>query len=112
VDQYPDVTVSWKLHHKPVLHGYDASGKEIRQIDLSPLRTEGLHALFSRHFRRAHVDPPSLFVRTWRRLFGWAYGMSDLEAALMFACAGIVLLLSCYTLCFRYTQCCDALSDI
>ena len=26
VDQYPAVTVQWKLHHRPELHGYDDAG--------------------------------------------------------------------------------------
>ena len=112
MDQYPDVSVNWQLHHRPVLHAYDAGGREVKTVELSPLTTEKLHALFSAHFRREKVDPPGFFVRTWRRLFGWAYGISTFEAALLFVCAGCVLALGCYTLCFRYTQCCDAISDL
>ena len=104
--------MDWKLHQKPVLHGYDASGAEIKTIDLSPLSTEKLHAVFAKHFKRVDVGPPNLLVRTWRRLFGWAYGTSDLESALLFVAAGAMLSLVCYTLCCRYTQCCDAISDI
>ena len=36
VDQYPDVTVNWKLHFSPMLHVYDSgTGKEINSIGLS-----------------------------------------------------------------------------
>ena len=73
---------------------------------------EKLHVLFSAHFRREDVDPPGILVRTWRRLFGWAYGISTLESTLLFVFSGCVLALGCYTICFRYTQCCDAISDL
>ena len=106
------MTVEWKLHFKPTLHAYDAAGKEVKTVDLSPFSGERLHALFSKHFRREDVEPPGLVVRTWRRLFGWAYGTSTLESALLFVCAGLVLLLACYALCFRYTQICDSISDL
>lgn len=116
VDQYPAVTVEWKLHHHPELFGYDDAGKQIGQpVNLAKYANdfEGLHALFSAHFARdKSVAPPSMVVRTWRRLFGWAYGISDMEAALLFVCAGAVLLLVGYILCFRYTVCCDTLQDI
>ena len=28
-----------------------------------------------------------MFIRTWRRLFGWAYGISNFEAFVLFLCA-------------------------
>ena len=112
VDQYPDVTIQWKLHQPPVLHGYDAAGTEIGRVPLSALGSAQLHTLFGEHFRRADVPPPSLAVRTWRRLFGWAYGIGILEAIVLFAFGGLVALICAYTVCYRYTQCCDALADI
>ena len=112
VDQYPDVTVNWKLHYEPKLHVYDASGKEVKVVALSNLKTEGLHQLFSLHFHRSEVEPPGAFVRTWRRLFGWAYGISTLESTGLFLCGAIALALACYVVCFKYTATCDALSDL
>lgn len=112
MDQYPDVTVNWKLHERPVLHVYDTQGIEVKTVDLSQFDHEKLHVLFSAHFRREDVDPPGILVRTWRRLFGWAYGISTLESTLLFVFSGCVLALGCYTICFRYTQCCDAISDL
>ena len=112
IDQYPDVTVNWKLHHSPKLHVYDASNREIKTVDLSPLKTPELHGLFAAHFRRANVDPPNFLVRTWRRLFGWAYGISTFEATSLFVCGGVALSLICYLLCFRYTAICDGISDL
>ena len=112
VDQYPDVSVTWKLHHAPTLFVYDKAGHTVTKVDLSPLKTEALHALFAKHFKRVKVDPPHPAVRTWRRLFGWAYGISDLEATLLFCSAGIVLVLVCYLVCCKYTACCDAISDL
>lgn len=113
VDQYPDVTVNWKLHFSPTLHVYDSgTGKEINSIGLSSLNAVQLHALFEKYFRRAKVAPPNLFVRTWRRLFGWAYGVSTLEATVLFVCGGAALAVACYAMCFKYTAICDGLSDL
>ena len=115
MDQYPAVRIEWKLHHRPELFGYDAHGKQIGQpIDLSRYKHDydGLHALFATHFERRDVEPPPIATRMWRRLFGWGYGISTFEAAMLFVCAGIVLLLACYVICFRYTACCDSLQDI
>ena len=81
------------MHHRPELFGYDADGKQIGSpVDLSGYHRDyaGLHALFSSHFVREKVAAPSLAVRIWRRLFGWAYGISHLEAAVLFLCAGAV----------------------
>ena len=111
VDQYPDVTVQWKLHHKPELHGYDAESRVIKRIDLSGYDTAGLHALFASHFARSDVAPPHPFVITWRRLFGWGYGISTLEATMLFVCGGLVCALGIFAMCCMYTQSCDALSD-
>ena len=112
VDQYPDVSVSWKLHHDPVLHAYDATGRQVQTVALSKLNTAQLHELFTSHFRREEVEPPSILVRTWRRLFGWAYGISFFEATLLFVAAGVVVGLLCYAICFRYTAICDTIQDI
>jgi hypothetical protein len=81
-------------------------------VHLSKLGTDGLHKLFGKHFRRAKVDPPNFLVRNYRRLFGWAYGLSTLEAAMSFALGFLALALFCYYVCFRYTACCDAISDL
>ena len=81
------------MHHRPELFGYDAAGKQIGSpVDLSRYNQDydSLHALFSSHFVREKVAAPSLAVRVWRRLFGWAYGISNLEAAIYFLCAGAV----------------------
>lgn len=115
VDQYPAVTIEWKLHHKPELFGYDADGNKVGgPVDLSSYKNnyDGLHVLFSQHFSRSSVKAPNLAVRTWRRFFGWGYGLSTFEATLFFICGSLVLLLACYTVCCRYTACCDALQDI
>ena len=95
-----------------MLHVYDTQGLEVKTVDLSQFDHEKLHVLFSAHFRREDVDPPGILVRTWRRLIGWAYGISTLESTLLFVFSGCVLALGCYTICFRYTQCCDAISDL
>jgi hypothetical protein len=111
IDQYPAVRIEWKLHHRPELHARTRSGKNVT-VDLSPLNTDSLHKFFTKHFERADVNPPKWTVRTWRRLFGWAYGVSEFEAAILFICAGAVLLLVCYGLCFRYTALCDSIQDL
>lgn len=111
VDQYPAVRVEWKLHHRPELHARTGSGRNVT-VDLSPLKTAGLAELFGTHFERADVMPPALTVRTWRRLFGWAYGISTLEAASLFVCAGALLCIAGYVLCFRYTVLCDTIQDL
>jgi len=112
VDQYPAVTVQWKLHHRPELHGYDDAGHVIKRIDLSPYSTEALHTLFGSHFVRGAVPPPHVAVITWRQLFGWAYGISTLEAALLFICGGIVCALTVFAVCCSYTSLCDTISDL
>ena len=111
VDQYPAVRVEWKLHHRPELHARTGSGRNVT-IDLSPLTSVTLHRLFSKHFAREEVEPPALSVRTWRRFFGWAYGISTLEAAVLFTAAGSLLGAVCYALCFRYTSMCDSIQDL
>ena len=112
VDQYPAVHLEWKLH-PPQLYAYDNRGKQLQQpIDLASYDAEGLHRLFSAHFTRVKVPPPSFGVRVWRRLFGWAYGIPTSEAALLFVCAGVLLLIVCYAFCFRYTAMCDYVQDI
>lgn len=112
VDQYPEVTVQWKLHHRPELHGYDDDGRVIKRVDLSGYDTAGLHALFASHFVRGKVAPPHALVIMWRRLFGWGYGISTFEAALLFVCGGIVCALASFALCCMYTHTCDTISDL
>ena len=112
VDEYPAVRLKWQLHRTPELHGYDSTGGEIARIDLSRLSTGELHELFSRHFVRTSAKPLPALVKLWRRLFGWAYGISTAEAAMLFVLGACVLLLLGYTVCCRYTYCCDAISDI
>ena len=99
---------------RPQLYGYDARGHAVgKPIDLSSYDHAGLHHLFSSHYHRdSSVQVPGLAVRTWRRLFGWAYGISNMEAAVLFVCAGAVIFIAAYTLCFRYTQLCDTLQDL
>lgn len=105
--------VDWKLHRNPTLYGYDVDGKPIgKPIELARYDEAGLHKLFSEHFVRENVPPPSFGVRTWRRLFGWAYGISFFEATLLFVAAGVVVGLLCYAICFRYTAICDSIQDI
>lgn len=112
IDQYPQVQIEWKLHHKPELKARDvATGKAVK-VDLSPYKYDELHALFSKHFAREAVKPPNLAVRTWRRLFGWAYGISTGEAALMFVAASGVLLFVSYFVCGHYTALCDSIQDL
>lgn len=106
--------VEWKLHVRPQLYRYDSRGQAIgKPIDLSPYDHAGLHRLFSSHYQRDEtVEAPGLAVRTWRRLFGWAYGISTMEATVLFVCAGAVVFVAMYALCFRYTQMCDSLQDL
>ena len=89
--------VEWKLHVRPQLYRYDSRGQAIgKPIDLSPYDHAGLHRLFSSHYQRDEtVEAPGLAVRTWRRLFGWAYGISTMEAAVLFVCAGAVPAAEC-----------------
>ena len=70
VDQYPAVEVQWQLHRSPQLYALDDSGNVVnnKPIDLSHLKYDELHALFSSHFERKHVPPPHFMVRQWRRL--------------------------------------------
>ena len=103
--------VKWQLHRKPELHATNSHGRNVT-VDLSPLAFDALHKLFGAHFERVDVDPPSTFVRNWRRLFGWGYGMSTFEAAALFVCAAMLLLAVLYILCFRYTAMCDSLQEI
>ena len=114
VDQYPAVEVQWQLHRSPQLYALDDSGNVVnnKPIDLSHLKYDELHALFSSHFERKHVPPPHFMVRQWRRLFGWAYGISTMESTLLFVCAGILLAVSCYAICCRYTDMCDSIQDL
>lgn len=95
-----------------MLHAYDATGRQVQTVALSKLNTAQLHELFTSHFRREDVEPPNIFVRTWRRLFGWAYGISDLEAGVLFTLSGLALFAICFVLCTRYTVICDAISDL
>jgi len=111
VDQYPAVRLEWKLHHPPQLHARTRHGRNVT-VDLAPLNTAALHKLFSTHFDRTEVPPAPLPVRTWRRLFGWAYGISNFEAAVLFVCAGVLLGVVAYALCFRYTALCDSIQDL
>ena len=111
VDQYPAVKVEWILHHPPQLFARTRTGRNVT-VDLAPLKTAALHKLFSKHFEGADVEPAPLPVRTWRRFFGWAYGISTLEAAILFTFATLLLGLACYTLCFRYTALCDSIQDL
>ena len=111
MDQYPSVTVKWQLHRKPELHARNAAGRNVT-VDLSPLGYAELHQMFGSHFPRSNVAPPSWRVRAWRRLFGWGYGMSTFEAALLFIGAGVLLLAVGYVLCFRYTALCDSIQDL
>ena len=111
VDQYPGVRVEWILHYRPTLHARNAEGRNVT-VDLSPLGTAALHSLFGSHFDRYHVEPPSMFIRTWRRLFGWAYGISNFEAFVLFLCAFVVLAGVCYVLLWRYTELCDTIQDL
>lgn len=106
--------MEWKLHVSPQLVRYDSSGKVIGlPVDLSPYDHAGLHRLFAAHFKHdPTVEPPTFAVRNWRRFFGWAYGISHTEAAVLFVCAGAVLLVALYALCFRYTQMCDTIQDL
>ena len=94
-----------------MLYARTVDGRNVT-VDLSPLKFDALHMLFSTHFQRAHVDPPHVTVRTWRRFFGWAYGMSTFEAAALFVGAGAVLAVVCYALCCRYTLLCDSIQDL
>ena len=111
MDQYPAVRVEWKLHRRPELHARNRGGRNIT-IDLSPLNFAALHKLFGAHFERSLVEPPALQVRMWRRLFGWAYGISTLESAMLFVCAGVLFCIVAYALCYRYTALCDSLQDL
>ena len=110
VDHYPTVHVKWQLHMEPTLHARDAANKSV-SVDLAPLSEKALHNLFAMHFEHTHVDPPTATVRMLRRLFGWAYGMTTFESAMFFCAAGVVLLVLCYVLCFRYTEMCDKIQD-
>ena len=112
VEQYPDVHVVWQLHRRPELHARSLRTGRNVTLDLSPLNHADLHRLFSSHFERKLVPPPKLSVRTWRRLFGWAYGISNFEAAMLFICAGALLAIVSYALCFRYTALCDSIQDL
>lgn len=111
VDQYPAVHVEWQLHRKPELHAKDEHGRNVT-VDLSPLGADALHKLFGAHFQREEVAPPGLFVRNWRRFFGWGYGMSTLESALFFLVGGTLFAVVMYQLCYRYTAMCDSLQDL
>ena len=101
----------WQLHRKPELHATNGHGRNVT-VDLSPLDSVKLHELFTLHFARVNVEPPSFFVRTWRRLFGWGYGMSMFDSVMFFVGAGIVLLVMSYVICYRYTATCDAIQDL
>ena len=103
--------MQWILHRDPELHALDAHGRNVT-VHLSHFNGAGLHKLFGTHFERVNVAPPSLMVRTWRRLFGWAYGLNDLEATLYHTIGAVVMLGVCYLLCFRYQAICDALQDV
>lgn len=114
VDQYPQVRVEWKLHQRPQLYAYDSTGKAIgKPHDLSHLSHDGLHDFFSKHYTRdSTVTPPSAATRMYRRIFGWAYGISTAEAAMLFVCGGAVLAIAIYALCWRYTALCDSIQDL
>ena len=111
IDQYPSVELEWILHRSPTLRAQNAAGHNVT-MDLSGFDTDGLHNLFSAHFHRLDVEPPSLMVRTWRRLFGWAYGISAHEAVIYHTLGALVLLCVLYLLCFRYTSMCDTIQDL
>lgn len=106
--------MQWKLHRSPQLYGYDENGKELldKPIELSKYSYAALHELFGKHFERKHSPPPHFLVRQWRRLFGWAYGISTTEAALLFVCAGVALAVFCYAICCKYTALCDSIQDL
>ena len=63
VDDYPEVKLVWKLHHRPELTATGADFKAI-QMDLSGLSYKELHKLFSKHFVRK--QPAKLHQRLWR----------------------------------------------
>jgi len=111
LDQYPSVQLEWLFGHKPELRAFDKAGGE-HTVDLSPLNQEQLHQLLNEHFDRVPVAPPSFLVRSWRRFFGWAYGLPTELAALCFIVAVIALLVVCYPICCKYTAICDSLSDL
>lgn len=98
-----------------MLYGYDADGKAVspKPVPLSKLDRAQLHALFQTHFKRdSGVEAPGFVTRMWRRLFGWAYGVSTLEAVVLFICGASVVSIACYALCWRYTQLCDQIQDL
>ena len=111
VDQYPHVKLRWLLHHRPELHAKNRYGRNVT-VDLSPMKDADLHALFDLHFARADVAPPPVRVRLWRRLFGWAYGISTFEATLLHFCGFVLFLILMYAMCYRYTAICDSIQDI
>mmetsp|Transcript_2979 Transcript_2979/g.4921 ORF Transcript_2979/g.4921 Transcript_2979/m.4921 type:complete len:136 (-) Transcript_2979:69-476(-) len=112
VDEYPSVSIVWKLHHRPELRAIDERGTQ-RNVDLTNMNTEQLHAFFSAHFERRALSQ-DWWSRQWRRWFGWIYGLQSAEAATFLLLLTVVVLpitLWCLRCVYDSLQSLDATED-
>ena len=89
IDDYPEVQLVWKLHHRPELKATTADFKPVH-MDLSGMSYKELHKLFSSHFMRR--QPARLHQRLWRNANIRAYdaGVGG-EGVMLLVCLCMIL---------------------